>query len=79
MSNTNDREPEHGEAPVPRLLRIGQLAELLGVSVRYLRRLVQERRIPFIKMGHYVVFEPSQIVAWLEECRRPVQERRRSA
>ncbi len=79
MSKKNDPEPAHEQAALPHLLRIQELAELLGVSVRHLRRLVQERRIPFLKVGHYVMFDRSEIAAWLEECRRPVQGGRRSA
>ncbi len=35
----------------PRLLDITTLAQLLGVNARHVRRLVAERRIPFIKWG----------------------------
>ena len=37
---------------LPRLLDIAGVAEHLGVSERHVRRLVAERRIPFIKWGH---------------------------
>ncbi|MEO7556366.1 MAG: helix-turn-helix domain-containing protein [Acidimicrobiales bacterium] len=61
-----DPEPE-----LPRLLTIPQLAEYLGVNERHIRRLVQERRVPFIKWGHLIRFEPKEIAAWLKGCRRP--------
>ncbi len=35
----------------PRLLDITTLAEHLGVNARHIRRLVAERRIPFIKQA----------------------------
>ena len=39
-------------APVrPALMNIEQVAERLGVSVRHMRCLVAERRIPFVKWG----------------------------
>lgn len=79
MSKSNGREPDNGRDRLPHLLRMEELAELLGVSVRHLRRLVQERRIPSLKVGHYVMFDRSEIAAWLEECRRPVEGGRRSA
>lgn len=34
---------------LPRLLSIGQLAERLGTTPRHVRRLVAERRVPFVK------------------------------
>ncbi len=59
-----------GELP-PRLLDITTLAELLGVNSRHVRRLVAERRIPFIKWGHLIRFDPNDIAVWLETNRRP--------
>src|SRR5699024_1089256 len=37
-----------------RLLTVDQVAELLNTSVRYPRRLVEERRITFVKVGRHV-------------------------
>jgi len=39
------------KAPV---LSVTQLADELGVSVRYVRRIIAERRIPYVKVGHLV-------------------------
>ena len=36
---------------------------------RHIRRLVHERRIPFIKWGHLIRFDPVEVQAWLDECR----------
>jgi len=46
--------------PLPRLLTIEQIADHLGVSVRHVRRLVAERRIPFVKWGHLLRFDPAK-------------------
>lgn len=51
---------------LPRLLDANALAERLGVEVCHVRRLVHERRVPFIKWGHLVRFDPAEIDAWLE-------------
>jgi excisionase family DNA binding protein len=51
---------------LPRLLDIEEVAEHLGVSVRHVRRLVFERRIPFLKWGHLLRFDPSEIAGWLD-------------
>ena len=47
------------------------LAGRLGVPVRHVRRLVAERRIPFIKWGHLLRFDPAEIEVWLDGARRP--------
>ena len=58
-------------ANLPRLLTIPELAELLGMTVRHVRRLVHERRIPHLKLGHFVRFVEDDIRAWIDQCRRP--------
>ncbi len=52
----------------PALMNIEQVAERLGVSVRHMRRLVAERRIPFVKWGHLLRFDPDEVDRWIEEC-----------
>ena len=59
-----------------RLLNITQLAELLGVNTRHVRRLVAERRIPFIKWGRLLRFDPDEIVDWLGYNRRAIERER---
>ena len=54
---------------LPHLIDIATLADHLGVSVRHIRRLVHERRIPFVKWGHLIRFDPGEVRAWLEACR----------
>jgi len=53
------------------LLRIDEVAELLGVSVRHVRRLVFERRIPYLKWGHLLRFDPDELRTWIDEHRLP--------
>jgi excisionase family DNA binding protein len=40
-------------------------AERLGVSVRWIRRAVAERRLPFIKVGRFVRFRPADLDAYI--------------
>lgn len=54
----------------PRLLNIETLAKLLAVPERHVRRLVQERRIPFIKWGHLIRFDPAEVNRWIDAYRR---------
>ena len=60
--------PEHR---FPELIDVPTLADLLGVKVRYVRRMVAERRVPTVKLGHLVRFDLAEIRRWLEEQRRP--------
>jgi excisionase family DNA binding protein len=53
-----------------KLLDYEELADWLNDSIRHLRRLVAEDRIPYLKVGHFVRFDPDQIRQWLEENRR---------
>jgi excisionase family DNA binding protein len=50
-----------------RLLDIAGVAERLGVGQRFVRRLVYERRIPFLKIGHYVRFDVGDVEAWIRD------------
>lgn len=71
-----------GPAPAPRsvrpkqrverepLMNIAETAERLGVSVRHVRRLVNERRILFVKWGHLLRFDPAEVEEWLDRARR---------
>lgn len=54
---------------VPQLLDMAALAATMSTSVRHIQRLVSERRIPYVKVGHFVRFDQSEIVAWLDERR----------
>lgn len=58
------------QTELPHLLTIAELAEHLGVDVRHIRRLVSERRIPFIKWGHLLRFDPAEIDTWIDTHRR---------
>jgi excisionase family DNA binding protein len=43
-----------GTEPLPHLLTIDQLAENLGVTQRHVRRLVAERRVPYLKWRRFI-------------------------
>ena len=49
------------------LLSIDQVAQRLGVTVRHVRRLVFERRIPYVKWGHLLRFDPVAVRQFIEE------------
>jgi excisionase family DNA binding protein len=54
---------------LPTLLTIEEVADHLGVTVRQVRRLVAERRAPFLKWGHLLRFDPADLVVWHDEGR----------
>ncbi len=57
------------DTPRTSLIPIEEVADILGVQVRHVRRLVHERRIPYIKWGHLLRFDPSEIAEWIDDNR----------
>jgi excisionase family DNA binding protein len=54
---------------LPHLLSIDQVVERLGTSTRHIRRLIADRRIPYLKVGKLVRFDPDEINRWLDGSR----------
>ena len=58
------------------LLGVDDVASWLGVEAGFIRRLIAQRRIPFLKIGKYVRFDPQEVAGWIDlqrvqpECRR---------
>lgn len=52
------------------LLDIDTVARRLGVGERFVRRLVFERRIAYVKVGRHVRFEPAVIDRWIADARQ---------
>ncbi|MDX2763714.1 helix-turn-helix domain-containing protein [Streptomyces sp. NPDC014892] len=44
-----------------RYMSVDQVAELLGTTIRFPRRLVEERRIRFVKVGRHVRIPESAV------------------
>ena len=44
----------NGFDALPELMTMDQLAERLGVTHRHARRLVDERRVPFLRVGRFI-------------------------
>jgi excisionase family DNA binding protein len=51
---------------LPHLLTIEELADHLGVTVRHVRRLIAENRVPYVKWRHFIRFDPAEIASWLD-------------
>ncbi|MDX3619623.1 excisionase family DNA-binding protein [Streptomyces europaeiscabiei] len=61
---------------IDRYLSVDQVAELLGTTARFPRRLIEERRIRYVKVGRYVRIPESALREYLaartvEPLRRP--------
>ena len=47
-----------------------KLADHLGVTPRHVRRLIAEPRIPYLKWGRLIRFDPDEIADWLDSTRK---------
>ncbi|WP_055591331.1 excisionase family DNA-binding protein [Peterkaempfera griseoplana] len=60
-----------------RLLTVAQVADLLGTTERFPRRLIAERRIVFVKVGRHVRIPASALEAFVtDNTVRPLAVRR---
>lgn len=62
---TSRRSPDVLE--LPRLLDMAQVAEHLCTTERHIRRLAAERRIPFVRVGRFIRFDPAAVATWLDQ------------
>lgn len=53
------------------LVTVEQAAEHLGTGERFVRRLIAQRRIPFVKLGRHVRLERSALDAFIDAGRIP--------
>ena len=56
-----------------RLLTVEEAAERLGTSTRFVRRLVSERRIAYVKVGRHVRLDPTDVEAFIAASRVEVR------
>jgi excisionase family DNA binding protein len=69
VRETSVRRDDQSAHVSTQLVDIAAAAQKLGVSVRYMRRLVGERRIPYVKLGHYVRFDANELERWIDRSR----------
>ena len=63
---TAHRMSEQRHSPSDALLTIAQAGEYLGTGARFIRRLITERRISYVKVGKYVRLERSTLDAFVD-------------
>jgi excisionase family DNA binding protein len=51
------------------LLDLDAVAQVLGVTRRHVQHLVSEKRIPYLKVGRFVRFDPAELNVWLDHQR----------
>jgi len=73
MPKTPGVDGERNGGTRPPLMDIEDVARRLSVKVRHVRRLVAEKRIPYLKWGHLLRFEPQEIEEWIQATRVPAQ------
>jgi excisionase family DNA binding protein len=71
MSRPNPLSTATSRAPRDELLTVDQAGEYLGTGERFVRRLVAQRRIPYVKLGKYVRLQRSSLDAFIEAGRVP--------
>ena len=57
-----------------RLIDIEAVSEQLGVCIKTVYGWIHMRRIPFVKIGRLVKFDPKDIETWITERKVPVRE-----
>jgi excisionase family DNA binding protein len=55
------------------LLTVAQAGAYLGTGERFVRRLITERRISYVKLGKYVRLQRSALEAFVEAGRVPIR------
>jgi excisionase family DNA binding protein len=53
------------------LLDMEEVSRWLATSPRHVQRLVTERRIPFLKIGHFIRFDEKDVACWIEDQKSP--------
>ena len=63
---TANRTTDERRSPGDPLLTVAEASEYLGTGERFIRRLITERRISFVKVGKYVRLERSALDALVD-------------
>jgi excisionase family DNA binding protein len=58
--------PRQPQLPYDQLLTVDMAAERLSTSARFIRRLIAERRIEFVRIGRHVRISESALAAFIE-------------
>ena len=67
MAATSNAETRES---VRRIVDVPGIADYLRISLRHVRRLIAERRIPHYKVGHLIRFDLDEIDTWFDATHR---------
>jgi excisionase family DNA binding protein len=59
------------ETPTPVLWDVAEAAAFLKTTVQGIYKLVERRSIPHVRLGRRLLFDPSEIRAWVDRHRVP--------
>lgn len=65
---------EHSEIGRDGLLTVGEVAQLLGMSVRWVHERTRRREIPCYRFGAALRFDPQEIAAWAAKFHHPPED-----
>ena len=70
MNQANDASTLSGRKrpPVERFLSVPEVAERLGTTERFPRRLIEERRIEFKRFGRHVRISERVLAEYIDSC-----------
>lgn len=60
----------------PELMTLEQAGDYTNTSLRFMRRLVSEQRIPVTRLGRHVRIQRQALDAWIEQSTQPALDRR---
>jgi excisionase family DNA binding protein len=66
---------EPTQPPIPELIDIEAAAGMLAVGEGFVRGIVLKREIEIIKIGHHVRFDREVVRKWIEDRRRPPNDK----
>jgi predicted DNA-binding transcriptional regulator AlpA len=70
----SDRIGTSGASLKRKLLNIEELEQIYGLKHWTIRTWCSQRRIPHLKIGRRVYFDPAAIESWIQEHARPAEE-----
>ena len=64
--DATNEQTSHIRANPPKNLNVREAADYIGISQRYLRSLIAERKIRVVRIGHRVLLRLIDVDRWLE-------------
>ena len=68
------RSEHHDKRATRTLLGVGETSKYLGCTVNTLYSWINQRKVPYIKIGRLVKFDPGDIEIWIAERKVMVRE-----